>query len=209
MEKNILVIAVVVILVLAVATLVLMQGPAPEAGPVACPADAKICPDGSAVGRVGPDCEFAPCPEPGPIEPPSPGKLEEHICTPEEKAAEICTMDYTPVCGYMEDGSMATYGNACGACATEGVVKYIPGECPSADAEETCGDMTLSTAIAIAEGSDCVANGTLTGDYMCNDYTGTWWLDLDIDKEGCNPACVINVETEEAEINWRCTGLLT
>jgi hypothetical protein len=30
--------------------------------PVACTMDAKICPDGSAVGRQGPSCEFAPCP---------------------------------------------------------------------------------------------------------------------------------------------------
>jgi hypothetical protein len=30
--------------------------------PVACTMDAKICPDGTAVGRVGPSCEFAPCP---------------------------------------------------------------------------------------------------------------------------------------------------
>lgn len=30
--------------------------------PKACTLEAKICPDGSAVGRVGPDCEFAPCP---------------------------------------------------------------------------------------------------------------------------------------------------
>lgn len=29
----------------------------------ACTMDAKICPDGSAVGRVGPNCEFAPCPD--------------------------------------------------------------------------------------------------------------------------------------------------
>ncbi|MCF7846400.1 MAG: peptidylprolyl isomerase [Candidatus Peribacteraceae bacterium] len=28
---------------------------------VFCTADARICPDGSAVGRVPPDCEFAPC----------------------------------------------------------------------------------------------------------------------------------------------------
>ncbi|MBI3963706.1 MAG: hypothetical protein HY341_01785, partial [Candidatus Kerfeldbacteria bacterium] len=28
---------------------------------VYCTADAKECPDGSFVGRVGPDCEFAPC----------------------------------------------------------------------------------------------------------------------------------------------------
>jgi hypothetical protein len=31
-------------------------------GGVACTAEAKLCPDGSAVGRVGPNCEFAECP---------------------------------------------------------------------------------------------------------------------------------------------------
>lgn len=30
---------------------------------VFCTMDAKICPDGSGVGRVGPNCEFAPCPK--------------------------------------------------------------------------------------------------------------------------------------------------
>ncbi|TFG35497.1 MAG: hypothetical protein E4H47_01355 [Parcubacteria group bacterium] len=30
---------------------------------VACTMEAKLCPDGSAVGRTGPDCEFASCPE--------------------------------------------------------------------------------------------------------------------------------------------------
>lgn len=29
--------------------------------PVACTMEAKICPDGSAVGRTGPSCAFAPC----------------------------------------------------------------------------------------------------------------------------------------------------
>ena len=29
----------------------------------ACTQEAKICPDGSSVGRTGPDCRFAPCPE--------------------------------------------------------------------------------------------------------------------------------------------------
>lgn len=28
-----------------------------------CTADAKQCPDGSYVGRIGPNCEFAPCPK--------------------------------------------------------------------------------------------------------------------------------------------------
>ena len=30
---------------------------------VACTMDAKLCPDGSYVGRVAPNCDFAPCPE--------------------------------------------------------------------------------------------------------------------------------------------------
>jgi len=33
--------------------------------PVACTAEAKLCSDGSAVGRSGPNCEFAPCPAEG------------------------------------------------------------------------------------------------------------------------------------------------
>ncbi len=38
--------------------------PAPWGGPggYACTMDAKICPDGSAVGRSGPNCEFSECP---------------------------------------------------------------------------------------------------------------------------------------------------
>lgn len=31
--------------------------------PVACTMEAKLCPDGSSVGRTGPKCEFSPCPE--------------------------------------------------------------------------------------------------------------------------------------------------
>lgn len=30
--------------------------------PHACTMEAKICPDGTAIGRSGPDCEFTPCP---------------------------------------------------------------------------------------------------------------------------------------------------
>jgi hypothetical protein len=34
----------------------------PPVNPVACTQEAKLCPDGSAVGRTGPNCEFALCP---------------------------------------------------------------------------------------------------------------------------------------------------
>jgi hypothetical protein len=34
----------------------------PNPKPQFCTQEAKVCPDGSAVGRTGPNCEFAPCP---------------------------------------------------------------------------------------------------------------------------------------------------
>jgi len=66
--------------------------------------------------------------------------------------------------------------------------------------------LSLSEAKEIAFLSEC--GDRLEDTYICNEITGTWWINLDIEKQGCNPACVINVETKMAEINWRCTGLL-
>jgi hypothetical protein len=40
--------------------------PPPTDTPQACTKEAKVCPDGSIVGRTGPSCEFAPCPETAP-----------------------------------------------------------------------------------------------------------------------------------------------
>jgi len=68
--------------------------------------------------------------------------------------------------------------------------------------------MSLVEARKIAESSECVKEGFLKEEYFCNENTGTWWIDLDLDKEMCNPACVVNVVTKEAVINWRCTGAL-
>lgn len=41
---------------------ILNQSPSPQSD-VICTMDAMICPDGTSVGRTGPDCEFAPCPD--------------------------------------------------------------------------------------------------------------------------------------------------
>lgn len=51
---------------------------APTEEPVACTAEAKLCPDGSTVGRTGPNCEFAPCPEVNEA-PEVPADIQSHI----------------------------------------------------------------------------------------------------------------------------------
>ena len=66
--------------------------------------------------------------------------------------------------------------------------------------------MGLGEAKEIAQNSECVQEGKLKEERFCNENTGTWWIDLDVQKEGCNPACVVDVATKKAEINWRCTG---
>lgn len=75
--------------------------------------------------------------------------------------------------------------------------------------KETDEEMTFSEAKEIALQSECVEEGSLIGNYVCNENTGTWWFDLDIWEPGCAPACVVDISTGEAEINWRCTGLIT
>lgn len=106
-----------------------------EDQPVACTMDAKLCPDGSAVGRTGANCEFASCPGEDGDAP-----LDMIVCSPESKLAQMCTMEYAPVCGLVEvqcitapcDPVPETFGNACSACAQQNVVGYTEGACEGA-----------------------------------------------------------------------------
>lgn len=59
--KNRIIGAIAIVVVVGIGAYVVKILSAPT-GPVACTMEAKICPDGSAVGRSGPKCEFAPCP---------------------------------------------------------------------------------------------------------------------------------------------------
>ncbi len=103
---------------------------------LACTEEAMLCPDGSYVGRTGPNCEFALCP-----------KINSLLS--ETKARAI--------------------------------------------AEKSC-----------IKGGEALSSGTY------NPNSKTWWFDANLNatRPGCNPACVVSEETNTAEINWRCTGLL-
>lgn len=60
---KILILFIVVILLLLISVgAFLLQSKKSQPTQVACTMEAKICPDGSSVGRVGPACNFAPCP---------------------------------------------------------------------------------------------------------------------------------------------------
>src|SRR5438105_15587119 len=55
---------VVLIILIGVGGLVYRNAVEHPLRPIACPLDAEVCPDGSAVGRTGNSCTFAPCPPP-------------------------------------------------------------------------------------------------------------------------------------------------
>lgn len=121
--------------------------------------------------------------------------------------------------GCSGDGDVTGVGSA--APATESKIPTAEAiEEPSAEASATpagaegefCIDQSSGTsldyarALAIAQNSECASEGQLLANHFCNENSGTWWIDIAADKAGCNPACVVNVNTGAAEINWRCTG---
>ncbi len=97
---------------------------------VMCTMDAKLCPDGSYVGRSGPSCAFAPCPTIS-------TNPKEHICTPIEKKMQACTKEYAPVCGQVVVQCIKapcppipeTFSNGCTACGQGNVDSYTQGSC--------------------------------------------------------------------------------
>lgn len=99
---------------------------------MSCTLDAKVCPDGTAVGRTGPNCEFAACPTTEPEV--SPGVS---TCSPESRVAEACIEIYAPVCATVSVQCVTTpcepveqtFSNSCFACQNELVSSYRQGEC--------------------------------------------------------------------------------
>jgi len=55
----------------------------------------------------------------------------------------------------------------------------------------------------------CV-EGELKDEHFCNETKGTWWIYFQPNnpKKDCNPVCIVDVEKETAELNWRCAGVV-
>jgi putative hemolysin len=108
----------------------------------ACTEEAKLCPDGSAVGRTGPNCEFAECPSTTSIEYVStdlekckvirfmcvkgkeyfsddkgcgckPIEPAQNECTIESRKGEFCSAQYEPVCGWFDGAKIQCIAYPC------------------------------------------------------------------------------------------------
>lgn len=82
--------------------------------PIACTADAKICPDGTAVSRVAPSCEFALCPVTAETEHdvvPDCSKVSDEVCP------EACSIGADSDCCEAKEGYEWVEGQGCIAIA--------------------------------------------------------------------------------------------
>jgi hypothetical protein len=115
---------------------------------------------------------------------------------------DIARQGCSPACVVSEDARTAEINWMCTGA-------IMPDESQECSYTGFGASMTLGAAYAAAEASGCMNEGTLDRtDATCNENTGTWWIGLDttIPREGCAPACVVNVNSGMAEVNYRCTG---
>ena len=135
-----------------------------QKGPIACTEEAKLCPDGSAVGRTGPNCEFAPCPDVVP-----------------EKIPEIFDVKINSLaCDWTVKTGDYNVKSDCVSIVSKGIAQGPVGarlELPilswSTDKFD-CGSWTLKPGALIAVGSTCIRKEG-------QPETTTW----SVDAEGC------------------------
>ncbi|MDB5254325.1 MAG: hypothetical protein JWL80_391 [Parcubacteria group bacterium] len=118
-----------------------------SANPVACTMDAKICPDGSSVGRQGPKCEFAPCPTTTSLKTFSDGKVT--FMYPDKLSTEyISALDWPPKVTLANSTFSCTEAGLEGARAglTERVTINGRVYCKTTEAEGAAGSTYLNYA---------------------------------------------------------------
>lgn len=137
-----------------------------------------------------------------------------HVCLNGYKDGTICNYCESGVCHIGESIPLYFY------CSNEPEKGF--GVIPSSEKlkNQFCRDndsgeeISYQEALDIAQKDKCGLKGeelvTFSENYLCNENTGTWWIDLNIrpEKKGCSPACVVDIVDKTAEVNWRCTGLI-
>jgi len=66
----------------------------------------------------------------------SSANVKDDLTECKEPRPEVCTMDYTPVCGLQRDNGVEqwkTYSNACSACSDSTVIAYVKDACAASD----------------------------------------------------------------------------
>lgn len=68
--------------------------------------------------------------------------------------------------------------------------------------------MTLEQAQEIGNQYGCSDIGSYKNSNFCNTYTNKWWIDIEPNNQRplCNPACVVDLETNTAKVDWRCSN---
>lgn len=125
--------------------------------PVACTMEAKICPDGTAVGRSGPNCEFVPCSEKPNVNLANPASVN---CT--EKGGTLI----------MKENKLGQYG----ICVFEDNRQceewaLLRGECPMGGLKITGYENDAQIYCAITGGT---VGGLGTATPMCKRIDGTY-----------------------------------
>jgi hypothetical protein len=77
----------------------------PSSGPIACTMDAKMCPDGTGLGRTGPECTFPACPPP-------------NVDLPSAGLSFALPPDYAPM-PFTDQGAIAAFSKIDTASNTE------------------------------------------------------------------------------------------
>jgi len=202
---------VIVIAIIAFAVALATQSTQPKA----CTEEAKICPDGSAVGRVPPDCKFAPCP--GDVCCHSFGYGSEMVrCCDEYEwtSSEECTIPQ----GFVGGGKEIVNDNFCKASACPDIRciwdhcpgKHIPNENGCINCASPCGKSCTCPEGYVLEGNVC--NPTcyystpkcLMPSIQC-DATQACEKDSDcVGAECCHPTSCIN-KAYKGVCNMLCT----
>jgi putative hemolysin len=104
--------------------------------------------------------------------------------------------------------SLALLALALAACGAPPSTPVASTATPQSATPQVEPPISLAAAQQIASDSACLQWGALKDTGVYNPNSNTWWIDLAVDRPNCSPACVVDIKTKTADINWRCTGAI-